>query len=86
MNTCNNPYDLVDTYNSAFKNLYTLCNELESKYGRFLPGSPEYIEILKDMANRNISDNRIQPTIDAYESIMKKISTNIEAIEILRRC
>lgn len=28
MNTFNNPYDLVDTYNIAFKNLYTLCNEL----------------------------------------------------------
>ena len=77
--------DLVNRHDIAFRNLYRLSNELESKYERFLPGSPTYVAILKDMLERGIEDDRIQPTINAYENIMLELSNDIEAVGILRR-
>ena len=77
--------ELVNRYKTYFRNLYTLSNELETTHGRFLPGSPTYLEVLKDMSQRGIQDDRIHLTIEAYENVMYEISNNIEALEILRR-
>ena len=54
--------------------IISLSYELERKHGRFLPGSPTYIEVLEDMSKRGILDERTQPTIEEYYQVMKWLS------------
>jgi len=76
--------DLKSRYYTAFKKLSELSYSLEDKYGRFLPGTPTYVDILKDMLQRGITDPLIQSTIDEFNNIMIELSHDSETLEKLR--
>lgn len=76
--------DIISRYRNAFSSLVNLSNELERTYGRFLPGSPTYIDILKDMQHRGINDERIAPTITTYNNVMTELSMNPDVLAQLR--
>lgn len=78
------PKTLVQRYQLAYRNLHNLVDELEDKHGRFLAGSPRLVNILHDMLERGIKDDRIQPTIDEIKQVNLEVSLNREAFGILR--
>ena len=78
------PETLVQRYQLAYMNLHNLVDELENRHGRFLVGSPRLIDILHDMLERGIKDDRIQPVINKVKQVNLEVSLNREAFEILR--
>ena len=76
--------DLTARYHKSFHDLYVLSNELEKQYGRYIPGSPLYVDILEDMMARGIKDDRIQPTLEIYKGIMFEMSQEPDILSSLR--
>jgi hypothetical protein len=76
--------DLKSRYYTSHRKISSLSYELEEEYGRFLLGSPSYIDILNDMLQRGIIDARIQPTIDEYNNVMIELSKDSETLDKLR--
>jgi len=76
--------EIAKEYKNTLEKMRKLVDTLENIFGRFIPGSPNLIDVLQDMKKRGIEDDRLEPVINEWEKVTILLSENPGAFEYLR--